>query len=170
MFQVLQRCKTEEDVLEGLDHAAVDALRILTETLRRPAPVQVVAAKPAVVEPVATAPMEVVAPAPEERKPGIAPWVLVGVGGAVFIGGAIAESLAISDWAHLGTDPQGPALAGFRDSGNVKQAIGLSLLATGGAVVVGGLVWQALGAPKNTPVASLWVGDSSGGVVVGGAL
>jgi hypothetical protein len=106
LFQLLERCKTEEAVLETLDHAAVEALETLTQTLRKPAPAVVVATSPVEVAP--TLPAAVVAPTSERSKPGLERWVLVGSGGALVIGGAIAEALAISDWSHLAQDPLGP--------------------------------------------------------------
>lgn len=165
MFQLLERCKGEEAVLEAIDAGAKEAVKVLLATLRKPTPVAVVAPQPVKNEPVVT----LTAPSPAAPQKSAAPWVLLGAGAAVALGGGVAEVLAGLDYGRLKTDPAGPALDGLRQSGNTKQAIGLSMLGVGGAAVVGGLVWLALGAPAGAPTASAWVGDGSGGVVVGGS-
>jgi TolB-like protein len=85
---------------------------------------------------------------PTLSRPSVGPWVVAGIGvataavGAVFIGrvastnallrGAVREDLSIDD-----------AFSRAK-AASIEQPIGISLLATGGAAIVTGIVWWAL--------------------------
>ncbi len=171
LYQVLKRVKGEEEVLEELDRVAVDAAKKVTAALRANVPAKVVAPVP-VPEPkpvVTEAPVvEKTAPRGEASAPRVAPWVVLAVGGAVLVGGAVTEGLAMADYATLRTAPVSTSLNRLSESGKTKQAIGLTLVGVGGAVVVGSLVWLLVGAPPQAPMISASISAERASVVVSG--
>lgn len=171
LYQVLKRVKGEEEVLEELDRVAVDAAKKVTAALRANVPAKAVASAPAPEpKPVVTeAPVvETAAPGVEAPAPRVAPWVVLAVGGAVLVGGAVTEGLAMADYASLRSAPVGPELNTLSESGKTRQAIGLTLVGVGGAVVVGSLVWLLVGAPAKAPMISASISAERASVVVAG--
>jgi TolB-like protein len=90
----------------------------------------------------------------EARAPGAssaAPWVLVGVGAGVAVGGAVFALLAKGNLDALrgmaSLAPRTPE--SVRDQGQVFQGLSIGLLGAGGAMVLGGVLWRLLlpGAP-----------------------
>jgi hypothetical protein len=172
LFTTLERFKDEEDVLEALDRAALEAAKLVHATLRPPKP-KVVVAPPTPVEPTRVDPpaptvAAVVAPAPAPSlHPRLIPWLVTGVGAAVLIAGGVVEGLAASDYFGLKATTNDRALQGLRDAGKEKQTIGLSLLGAGGLVGVAGLIW-ALATPVDQPRVTTWLSTTGGGVLLSG--
>ncbi|MFZ5445579.1 MAG: hypothetical protein ACOZQL_36645 [Myxococcota bacterium] len=167
MFASIKRLKGEEEVLEEIDRVALEAAKQLHAQLRPPKPV--VAPRPEPVEPPKPAePVVVSSPAPTPR-PSLAPWVLVGVGAAALVGGGVSQGLAAADFAALQqAAPGADNLRALRDGGELKQAIGLTALGVGGALVVGGVLWAALAPSSSETGATAWVAPGAGGVLVTG--
>lgn len=111
-------------------------------------------------------------PPPEEEAddgPGVAPWILIGGGAAVAIGGGLLLGVGLSEQsssADLGAEivAEGgscePASAGFESrcdelasgesTGNTLAGVGTALLIGGGAAVVGGAVWMLVAPSAST--------------------
>lgn len=97
--------------------------------------------------------------APSVEAPSIWPWVSLGVGGAVAIGGAVSVWAGEQDHLEI-VDAEGYAegqLVGLsRDravaletSGDDKKLMGWVLVGVGSAVMVGSVVWMILDAPSD---------------------
>lgn len=164
LYSTLRRVKGEEAMLAELDAVAAEAVTALVAVLR---PVKAVEAPrvtvtekpPAVV----STPVVPVAPAP----PSVGPWVVLGAGGVLALAGGVLQGLAVADFNRLadhGAVVESPAA--LRDAGKLKQLFGLSLLGAGGAAVIAGLTWLALGGPPVAPTA--WLsGDGAGFALAG---
>ena len=74
----------------------------------------------------------------------------------------------MADYATLRTAPVSTSLNRLSESGKTKQAIGLTLVGVGGAVVVGSLVWLLVGAPPQAPMISASISAERASVVVSG--
>ncbi|MDX2011269.1 MAG: hypothetical protein SFW67_13805 [Myxococcaceae bacterium] len=138
LYSTLRRVGSEEALLREVDGVAREALASLRFKLRGIAP-------------------------PEP----VGPWVLVGVGGAVLVGGVIAEVLAVLDYTSLQSATEPNQLRRLRDEGKIKQTLGLSLMGVGAATLAAGLVWRLLGVERG-PVTA-WVQPGAAGVVWAGA-
>lgn len=162
LYSTLRRVKGEEAMLAVLDAVALEAVAALTAVLR---PVKVV------VEPPPVKPAEVVVPAvppPAAAPAPVAPWVVLGVGGAFAVAGGVLQGLAVADFNRLADHSASvDSPAALRDAGKLKQLFGLSLLGAGGAAVIAGALWLALGASPVTPTA--WVSSDAAGLMVVGA-
>lgn len=115
---------------------------------------------------------------PEEERPfGPAPWIVFGAGIALAGGGVpllIVGEGKLSDAETKCPDRDAcddPAARDLGNDGITFRGIGIALTATGGAAIVGGLLWQFLG-NQPRPVNASWVlpvvGDGHAGVVAGG--
>ncbi|MCU0699202.1 MAG: hypothetical protein MUC96_22065 [Myxococcaceae bacterium] len=138
LYSTLRRVGSEDALLREADSLAREALVTLRFKLRGIAP-----------------------PAP------IGPWVLVGVGAAVLVGGVVAEVLAVADYTSLQSATEPGTLRRLRDDGKLKQTIGLSLLGVGAATVAAGLLWRFFGG-EPAPVTA-WVQPGAAGVLWVGA-
>ena len=161
LYSTLRRVKGEEAMLAELDAVALEAVAALTTVLR---PVKVV-------EPPPVKPAEVVvtAPPPPPAAPApVAPWVVLGVGGAFAVAGGVLQGLAVADFNRLADhSAQVDSPSALRDAGKLKQLIGLSLLGAGGASVIAGALWLAL---VPSPVApTVWFSPDAAGLMVVGA-
>lgn len=161
LYSTLRRVKGEEAMLAELDAVALEAVAALTTVLR---PVKVV-------EPPPVKPAEVVvtAPPPPPAAPApVAPWVVLGVGGAFAVAGGVLQGLAVADFNRLADhSAQVDSPSALRDAGKLKQLIGLSLLGAGGAAVIAGALWLAL---VPSPVApTVWFSPDAAGLMVVGA-
>ncbi|MBL8604170.1 MAG: hypothetical protein JNK72_19745 [Myxococcales bacterium] len=92
--------------------------------------------------------------------PGAAPWVLVGAGGALAIGGAVMLGLSSSaeTEGQNGCDDTGvctPDAEAALDRADTYNTLAIVGFAAGGAAVIGGLVWAAL-APRGGAHATRW--------------
>lgn len=82
--------------------------------------------------------------------PSIAPWIVIGVGGAALITGAVftaVESGAFSDFEDCRTDPLcsgTDALESHRSDGETAGTLALVGYSVGGAALVGGVLWLLL--------------------------
>lgn len=159
LFSGLRRVKGDEAMLVAVDELASETLAVLLPRLRPP--------RPAVVA-VAQAPVAVTSePVTAEPPARVAHWVLVGVGGALLVGGAIAQGLAVADYTLLGdrTKPVADPIA-LRERGKLTQVVGLSLLAAGGIAATAGLLWAVLGAPSTN--GGVWLSPDGAGLAFGG--
>ncbi|HEY5922742.1 MAG TPA: tetratricopeptide repeat protein [Kofleriaceae bacterium] len=100
----------------------------------------------------------------EYPSPRWLPWTVAGAGAAITLGGlgfwfagrsqmdrfhADFATLCPTGCAEtLDTNPTERQLADQRDSANLKGTIGISMLAVGGAITVGGVVWAIINRPK----------------------
>jgi tetratricopeptide (TPR) repeat protein len=76
-----------------------------------------------------------------------APWILVGIGGAAVVAGAILMGVGVSEAQRVTDAPSGSRwvdLAGAADSANTLWGVGIAAAAVGLAAVGAGIVW-ALG-------------------------
>ena len=156
LFAALRRVATPEAMLKELDEVAAEAVSKLTSVLR-----------PAVPEP--SRAVEVVAPAaPVARRPNVGAWVVVGVGGARVIAGAVVQGLAVSRFNQL-YELTVPVLApdALRDQGKLEQTVGLSLLGGGAACLAAGLLWAVLGGSEDV-APSAWLTSDAQGFAVSG--
>jgi hypothetical protein len=113
----------------------------------------------------------------------VAPWVVVGVGGAALIsGGALLglSAMAMSERDAIGCQPNLPCLrAAEADALDARRVdlfnAGLPVVLTGGAAVAAGLIWWTVTRrrpPNDRPIVSfnLNPGTSGFAIVVGGSL
>lgn len=157
LYSTLRRVKGEEAMLAELDAVALEAVGAVSAILRPPKP-------PEPEKPVVVSTPVVPAASP---SPSVGPWVVMGVGGVLAIAGGVLQGLAVADFNRLADHSatvESPAT--LRDGGKLKQLFGLSLLGVGGAAVIAGALWLALGSP---PVAATaWLSpDGSGFALVG---
>lgn len=160
LYSTLRRVKGEEAMLLELDAVALEAVEALSAVLR---PVKAVVEAPPVKQP------EVVrTPAEPPPSPSVGPWVVMGVGGAVAIAGGVLQGLAVADFNRLANHSATvEAPAALRDEGKLKQVFGLSLLGAGGAAVIAGALWLALGSLPVAP--SAWLTRNGAGFGFAGA-
>ncbi|MBL8936890.1 MAG: hypothetical protein JNM69_20185 [Archangium sp.] len=161
LYSTLRRVKGEEAMLLELDAVALEAVEALSAVLR---PVKAVVEAPPVKQPeVVRTPAE-----PPPPSPSVGPWVVMGVGGAVAIAGGVLQGLAVADFNRLANHSATvEAPAALRDEGKLKQVFGLSLLGAGGAAVIAGALWLALGNSTVAPTA--WLTGAGAGFGLVGA-
>lgn len=96
------------------------------------------------------------------------PFVGMAVGGAVAAGGAVLLGLAAGDSASLrrGAPEDYDAAVTLKQSGELKQGVGIGLVAAGGAVLLGSIAWRVLGGSGAPKVALV---PSPGGLGVWGS-
>lgn len=117
---------------------------------------------------------EVVTPRPEEG-PGAAPWVVMGVGAAVAVAGAVLVGVGYADSATVSGATDGTtwaSISGAYERAPVLQGVGFALLGVGVATAVAGIVWGATGSSSSAGedvAASLWLTPDGGGAVIGGS-
>ena len=115
---------------------------------------------------------------PEEERPfGVAPWIVMGAGVALAGGGIpliIIGQGDIDGAAEVCPDRDQCDNVAARDQGNqglTLRGVGIALTATGGAAMIGGLIWQLAG-NQPRPVSATWIvpvaGDDHVGFVTGG--
>lgn len=117
------------------------------------------------------APAGLVSSAPAST-PRVAPWLLVGAGGAALVVGGVFSGLAGSEWNNLHSDPWRATTPweGIRDETaafNRNIILGPVLLGAGVAAAASGLIWALAGQGKPPPLVTL--GPTTNGVVLGGA-
>ncbi len=158
LYSTLRRVKGEEAMLAELDAVALEAVAAVSAILRPPKP-------PGPEKPVVVSTPVVPAPPP---SPSVGPWVVMGVGGALAIAGAVLQGFAVADFNRLADHSATvEAPATLRDGGKLKQLFGLSLLGAGGAAVIAGALWLALGSP---PVAATaWLSPGGSGFALVGS-
>ncbi|MDP1827448.1 MAG: hypothetical protein Q8L48_29530 [Archangium sp.] len=117
------------------------------------------------------APSGLVSTAAPGSAPSVAPWLVVGVGGAALVAGIVFSGLAGSEWGNLHSDPWRAATPweGIRDETsafNRNIVIGPVLLGAGAVAAGAGLIW-ALTSRQPPPAVTFW--PTPNGVAVGGA-
>jgi len=131
------RSSTARVVVRGHTETALDIdLAPLTATTPAPPPPTTPADPP----PIDTTPP----PPPSVRGPDLTPWIVMGVGVAVAIGGAIALALGENDIATVQNAARGTpwtALDATYQRAPIETGVGGSLLGVGLATAVVGLIW-----------------------------
>lgn len=163
LYSTLRRVKGEEALLAELDAVAVEAVTTLLAALRPP--------KAVVEAPLATVTTrEVVKPpvVPDPPPRPVGPWVVLGAGGVLAVAGGVLQGLAVADLNRLADHTVSvDSPSALRDAGKLKQLFGLSLLGAGGAAVIAGALWLALGVPRVAPTA--WLSAEGSGFALVGA-
>jgi hypothetical protein len=101
------------------------------------------------------------APAPAatvENKRSAMPWVVVGVGGAATVAGAVILAVGVSDVSSADSACKtrmrcDPAVANKGNNGRDLEPVGYAVGAVGLAAVAAGLVWYFTETPSGTPTA-----------------
>jgi tetratricopeptide (TPR) repeat protein len=91
---------------------------------------------------------EAAAPVAESHDAGAGPWVLLGVGAAVAIAGAILVGVAFSDISTVENAPANSDFSAVRDAYDqapVLSGVGWASLGVGAAMAVVGIVWGVAG-------------------------
>lgn len=110
-------------------------------------------------------------PAAESRSH-VAPWVVVGLGGAALVAGTVFTGLAAGNWSNA-NDTQWRSSHTFTlvqqeaNAFNTNIIVGPTLLGAGAIAVGAGLLWATLSKGDQPPPVA--IGFSANGVVVGGA-
>lgn len=169
-----RRSEVEERVrvLErmGVQASTADTLR--TSPISEPATEGVLDTSAAPTEPTPVAEADATEAAVDhganDTGPGAAPWIFVGSGAALLVGGAIMMGVGVSEAERVTGAPMGSSwseLEGSASSANLYWGLGIGLAGVGLAAVTGGLVWEFVMADSrgDEPRASarLRVGPSS---------
>jgi len=167
-----------QELPDAPDAVAINArIAVLRESVRRSTPVE--QADPADTEhpePEATTPAPLAASeapasdAPASDVPGPGPWIVLGVGGAAVVAGAVLLGLAAADVATVEgvTRESGTAWSDVEAAygrSETESIAGAVLLGVGGAAAVAGVVWVVAGSSS----ARVEVVPSAGGGVVRGS-
>jgi hypothetical protein len=102
--------------------------------------------------------IELAAPPTVVTQRSLAPWVVVGAGAAVMVGGGVLGALYVSaraeiaDSACVGPTQCPEALRSLKSRGELFGTLGVTGLALGGALVAGGITWWVL-SRRDTPAA-----------------
>jgi len=97
------------------------------------------------------APAQAAAPAPAHHGAGIGPWIVMGIGGAMLVGGAVTGVVALGKTADIEDKcpndvcPRGFDLDGERSSARTFVRVTDVLLIGGSLVTLGGLGWLVFG-------------------------
>jgi hypothetical protein len=92
----------------------------------------------------------------DETGRGIGPWILIGVSGAVTIGGGVLLSVGLSDVGTVeDSKPRTPwsSVSSEYDRSAMLTGIGITMLAVGGAGLIAGFGWQLWPSDKKQDVA-----------------
>lgn len=97
--------------------------------------------------------------------PGVAPWIVLGIGGAAAVTGAVLLGLGYADIARVSDVPDGTDYATVRGADQeapVLTGVGWALLGAGAAVAVGCIIWGvAASGHGSSETVALRVGPSS---------
>jgi cobalamin biosynthesis Mg chelatase CobN len=86
-------------------------------------------------------------PAATDSGPGIAPWIVVGAGGAVLVVGAVLMGVASGDASRVANAGDGASwseLRGVADGAQTMWGVGIAMIGVGIAAAGAGLVWALL--------------------------
>lgn len=175
-----------EQVPDAENRAEVEArIKVLREATA-PQPVPALAPTPTAPGPAATQPpveamppAEATAPPPPEPEPAtapegrgseLAPWIVIGVSGAVLVTGGVMLALAMSDISTVENAADGTRWAEIRDAHDrapTLSGLGIGLAAAGAAGVAVGAMWLGMNDGNG---AEIRLGLYPGGVQVGGKL
>ncbi len=103
--------------------------------------------------------VKVEAPAPESG-PLIAPWVLVGAGGAGLVSGVVFAVLTAEKHRQVDEEPVQSEAARLASTGRTYATVRTVSFAVGGSLLAGGLLWAFLGG-RGEPDVALAVGPKS---------
>lgn len=100
-----------------------------------------------------------------DEGPGIGPWIVVGVGGAALVAGAVLMGLGASEGDRVTNTPDNaswPELQSIASTAQTMWGVGIALIGVGVAAAGGGLVWALVGGgSSNEAQASLRLTPSS---------
>jgi hypothetical protein len=118
---------------------------------------------------------------PSGGGPGIAPWVVVGIGGAAVVGGVVMYAVGAGDVSSAAakcptrTCPTGLSSAASQgNTGRTLEDVGGVVIGVGVAAVALGLVWHFVAKPSAAPAAATTLvtpvlAPGYGGLALGGA-
>lgn len=92
-----------------------------------------------------------------DSGPGVVPWIIVGVGGALLVTGAVLMGVGASEAGRVSGAPDGSRwseLEGVGSSAQTMFGVGIALLGAGAAAAVAGVVWAVLPSGSNESGAS----------------
>ena len=121
---------------------------------------------------VTPAPTASTAPAPSaQESPDLAPWITLGVGGALVIVGAVLLGVGYADAATFQSAAPGSmwsSVASAHDQAPILEGTGFALLGVGVAAAVAGLVWALTASHGSSVSASAWLDPRDGGLLLRG--
>lgn len=124
----------------------IEVLRSAIEARRRAELDAEIEARKAAVE--AAARVKAERPLTQYVGPGPGPWITIGAGSASLVTGAVLFGLGQRDQSSVENAPPGSSFSSVEDMadrGPKRTKAGISLMAIGGAAVVGGVIWQLTG-------------------------
>ena len=158
---VSDRMRLDEEALEAYEgylkarpssadrehvESRIDVLRTSLESKRRSELDAEIEARKAAIE--AAARVKAERPLTQYVGPGPGPWITIGVGSASVLTGAVLFGLGQRDQNSVENAPPGSSFSSVEemaDRGPKRTKAGISLMAIGGAAVVGGVIWQLTG-------------------------
>lgn len=81
-------------------------------------------------------------PPPEEPQPSYGPWITLGAGGAIVLGGAFFGWRANANHNDAVDEPTQSGAADLQDSAHTDASVANVMFAVGGAVLIAGAVWE----------------------------
>lgn len=129
------------------------------------------------------APVEVATPDPVDTTPSPPPpagggtdvgaFVVLGVGGALALGGAVLVGVGYADAMSVSGAPLGSTWSTVSDAYSrapILEGVGFALVGVGVAALAGGIGWAVAGSGSSETTVTAWADPTGAGIVVGGAL
>lgn len=119
-----------------------------------------------------TTPVAATPSAPQEDAVDPAPWITLGVGGALAIVGAILLGVGYADAATFQSAAPGSmwsSVASAHDQAPVLEGTGFALLGVGVAAAAAALIWGLTASREPSASASAWLDARGGGLLLRGA-
>ncbi|MBI5528457.1 MAG: hypothetical protein HY897_19160 [Deltaproteobacteria bacterium] len=103
------------------------------------------------------------APPPPPGGPSVWPWVLMGTGAAVVVGGGVTHYLAFGDFDSFKDTPEtDPKREDLKSSAGLKQTLAFVLYGAGAAAAAGGLIWYYLEGDAPAKTGAIQIGPMIG--------
>jgi hypothetical protein len=107
-----------------------------------------------------------------DSGPGAVPWVIVGVGGALLVAGAVLMGVGASDSSRVTGATRGTSwadISGAAGEANTLWGVGIALLITGGVAAAAGIGWAVAGGGGSSDQPSARLRLLPGGLSLEGA-